>query len=321
MVGIVLGITVDRFTGYSGQISHQLHIMEQADHISNQPTRGVADAFSADTDLTITNTSPLTITPSTPSHTSPLLAQELRVALVIGNSDYQIAPLASPVADAKAMQKILQQLGFHVMSLTDASAVEMHTALLEFGNTLQDVGGVGLFYYAGHGVQVDGENYLIPVGANIRREYEVKYQSLNINQVLDEMGRARNRINIVVLDTCRDNPFVRSTRSLENGLAPINPGNTPSGTIIAYATAAGATAVDGDDNGLFTKHLLTHIRTPNLPIEQVFKRARVDVMQASQGEQVPWEHSSLTGDFYFNSAAISIKEPLVTTLPSQSREG
>jgi len=241
---------------------------------------------------------------------------EYRVALVIGNSDYDQAPLLSPVNDARAMTASLQDAGFHVINLENASAAQMAVALREFGDTLRQVGGVGLFYYAGHGVQLEGENYLVPVDTDIQRAHEIKYQSLNLNQVLDELGEAQNRLNIVILDACRNNPFPRSSRSLQNGLAPVNYSSTPSGTFIAFATGPGQVAVDGDDYGLFTKHLLANMTTPGLPIEQVFKRVRANVMAETDGFQVPWENSSLTGDFFFKTK--SVESPVET--PTQNQE-
>ena len=237
--------------------------------------------------------------PSTEASNLASYPGEYRVALVIGNSTYAQAPLVSPVKDARAMTANLQELGFHVINLENASAAQMTVALREFGDTLRTVGGVGLFYYAGHGVQLEGENYLVPINTDVQRLHEIKYQSLNLNQVLDELGEAQNRLNIVILDACRNNPFTRNTRSFQNGLAPINHTNTPSGTFIAFATGPGQVAIDGDDNGLFTKHLLTNMTIPGLPIEQVFKRVRTGVMAETAGDQVPWENSSLTGDFYF----------------------
>lgn len=241
---------------------------------------------------------------------------EYRVALVIGNSSYPQAPLVSPAKDARDMTEKLQKVGFHVINLENASAAQMFVALREFGDTLRRVGGIGLFYYAGHGVQLDGENYLIPVNTDVQRVHEIKYQSLNLNQVLDELGDAGNRLNIVILDACRNNPFTRDSRSLQNGLAPINYSNTPSGTYISFATGPGQVAIDGDDNGLFTKHLLANMTTPGLPIEQVFKRVRAGVMAETDGAQIPWENSSLTGDFFFQQKPAAKLQAPVSSAPT-----
>ncbi|MEZ5590418.1 MAG: caspase family protein [Gammaproteobacteria bacterium] len=241
---------------------------------------------------------------------------EYRVALVIGNSTYPQAPLVSPANDARDMTEELQKVGFHVINLENASAAQMFVALREFGDTLRRVGGIGLFYYAGHGVQLDGENYLVPVNTDVQRLHEIKYQSLNLNQVLDELGAAGNRLNIVILDACRNNPFTRNSRSLQNGLAPINYSNTPSGTYISFATGPGQVAIDGDDNGLFTKHLLANMNTPGLPIEQVFKRVRAGVMAETDGAQIPWENSSLTGDFFFQPKPAASPQVPVSRAPT-----
>ena len=241
---------------------------------------------------------------------------EYRVALVIGNSTYPQAPLVSPAKDARDMTEELQKVGFHVINLENASAAQMFVALREFGDTLRRVGGIGLFYYAGHGVQLDGENYLVPVNTDVQRLHEIKYQSLNLNQVLDELGAAGNRLNIVILDACRNNPFTRDSRSLQNGLAPLNYSNTPSGTYISFATGPGQVAIDGDDNGLFTKHLLANMSTPGLPIEQVFKRVRAGVMAETDGAQIPWENSSLTGDFFFQQQPAANPQAPVSSAPT-----
>ena len=217
-----------------------------------------------------------------------------RIALVIGNSDYAQKPLVSPVKDAQTVAKQLGQLGFHVIVQENTRAEALQQSLQEFSTLLHATKGVGLFYYAGHGVQVDGTNYLIPVDVDLRQAQSVLDYSLSLSQVLDHLGNAGNQTNIVIIDACRDNPFS------ERGLAPLSYNSTPGNTFIAFATAPGNVAIDGDDNGLFTEHLLAHMDTPSQPIEQLFKKVRQDVMNDSQGKQIPWEHSSLTGDFYFN---------------------
>ena len=220
-----------------------------------------------------------------------------RVALVIGNSRYPDSPLVNPVNDARAMTSTLASLGFTVTSLYDASLTEMNEASRQFGDKLR-VGGVGLFFYAGHGMQIRGKNFLIPVGADIKREDEVQYKAFDANQLLDKMESARNPINIVILDACRNNPFSRSFRSSATGLAQME---APVGTYVSFSTAPGKVASDGDGaNGLFTQHLLTSLRTPGQKVEDVFKQVRVRVMQDSAGQQIPWDSSSLTGDFYFS---------------------
>ena len=221
---------------------------------------------------------------------------EQRIALVIGNSQYKDSPLTNPVNDARAIAKSLAQSGFKVIKKENVGQKEMQVALREFGDGLKN-GGVGLFYYAGHGMQVKGRNFLIPVDAQIQREDEVAYNSVDAGQVLDKMEAAGNRLNIVVLDACRNNPFARSFRSGGAGLAQMD---APVGTLVAFATAPGSVASDGDgQNGLYTQHLLQSMQRPGVKIEDVFKNVRAAVRRDSQGKQVPWESTSLEGDFIF----------------------
>jgi uncharacterized caspase-like protein/WD40 repeat protein len=223
---------------------------------------------------------------------------EQRLALVIGNSGYKSGPLTNPVNDARAMAVRLQQLGFAVIKKENATREQMMTAVRDFG-TLLAKGGVGLFYYAGHGVQSKGVNYLVPVDADIRSEDELSTRAYNANEVLEKMDSAKNRINVVILDACRDNPFARSFRSGGRGLAGMD--QAPSGTLVAYATSPGSTASDGSGaNGLYTEQLLQEMAEPGVKLEEVFKRVRVSVKDRSEGKQLPWEMSSVTGDFYFN---------------------
>lgn len=222
-----------------------------------------------------------------------------RTALLIGNSEYEIGSLRNPANDAQDMAGTLMKLGFDVTFKLNADQEQMEHAISEFGRQLYQ-GGVGLFYYAGHGVQVDGENYLIPVNATIQTESDVRYKAVNIGQVLGKMGEARNGLNMVILDACRDNPFAKSFRSSTRGLAVVN-SSAVKGTLIAYATSPGNVASDGTDrNGLYTKHLLQHLTSPGLPVEQVFKRVLQGVERDTNGKQSPWISSSFSGDFFFN---------------------
>lgn len=223
-------------------------------------------------------------------------AAERRVALVIGNGAYRDAPLRNPVNDASSMARTLGECGFRVRLVLDADRAGMFGAVREFGRDLSG-GGVGLFYYAGHGMAVKGANYLIPVNADITAEHEVPVQALDVASVLGWMEAAGNRLNILVLDACRNNPFPRSFRSSGKGLAQLD---APTGSFVAYATAPGSVAGDGEGtNGLYTQQLLRALQEPGLNVEQVFKRVRVGVKQASLDQQVPWDSSSLTGEFYF----------------------
>ncbi len=229
----------------------------------------------------------------------PAMAQksaEQRIALVIGNSQYKDSPLPNPVNDARAIAKALADSGFKVTKKENAGQKEMQLAMREFGDALK-AGGVGLFYYAGHGMQVKGRNFLIPVDAQIQREDEVAYNSVDAGQVLDKMEAANNRLNIVILDACRNNPFARSFRSGGAGLAQMD---APVGTLIAFATAPGSVASDGEGvNGLYTQHLLNSMQKPGVKIEDVFKNVRASVRKDSGGKQIPWESTSLEGDFIF----------------------
>jgi hypothetical protein len=223
-------------------------------------------------------------------------AGEQRVALVIGNGQYKDAPLSNPVNDARAIAKALTESGFKVTRRENAGQKELQLALRDFGDALK-AGGVGLFYYAGHGMQVKGRNFLIPVDAQIQREDEVAYNSVDVGQVLDKMEAASNRLNILILDACRNNPFARSFRSASVGLAQMD---APVGTLIAFATAPGSVASDGDgQNGLYTQHLLQSMQKPGAKIEDVFKNVRAAVRKDSGNKQVPWESTSLEGDFIF----------------------
>ncbi|MBT8078874.1 MAG: caspase family protein [Gammaproteobacteria bacterium] len=220
-----------------------------------------------------------------------------KIALVIGNSDYAFSPLVNPTNDAADMGAALEALGFEVTVLLNADQRAMKRAIDEFGRKLDRDRGTGLFYFAGHGVQVRGRNYLVPVNARIRTENDVEYESVDAGRVLAKMEDAGNELNIVILDACRNNPFARSFRSARNGLASID---APSGSLIAYATAPGSVAADGSGrNGLYTANLLRAMQVPGLGLEQVFKRVRVAVREATDGLQTPWENTSLEGDFYF----------------------
>ncbi|MGI9066627.1 MAG: caspase family protein [Pyrinomonadaceae bacterium] len=223
-----------------------------------------------------------------------------RLALVIGNAAYENAPsLKNPANDAVDIAGVLSKLGFSVDHGVNLTQRRMKAMIREFGQKLKG-GGQGLFYFAGHGVQLRGRNYLIPVDANIQSETDVEDQGVDTNLMLGMMDEAGNGLNVVILDACRNNPFSRSFRSASNGLAQMD---APSGTLIAYATAPGSVASDGNArNGLYTQELLKNMLMPDLSIEEVFKRVRISVRNSTAGKQTPWEASSLTGDFYFRRA-------------------
>lgn len=235
------------------------------------------------------------LTPAVP----PVVGNEPRFALVIGNSAYKsISPLTSPTYDANDMALTLTNLGFQVVRLENQTQRAMKSAIRALGAQLNK-GGVGLFFFAGHGVQLNGVNYLLPVDADITKEHEIEDQGVSMNLVMGELESARNRMNIIILDACRDNPYSTHFRSATRGLAVIK--NAPTETFIAFSTQPGEKAREDDRNGIYTQELLKHIRTPGLGIEDVFKRVRAGVLQKTQGQQQPWESSSITGAFYFAS--------------------
>ena len=226
-------------------------------------------------------------------------AAQNRVALVIGNADYLAAPLKNPENDARDMAAKLEQVGFDVVLRENLKIRDIGSALREFRARLSP-GDEALFFYAGHGLQVKGINYLPAVDAEIKTEEDLPFQSLNVNQVLEIMDDARTRLNLVFLDACRNNPYSRRFRSTAGGLAKIN---APSGTLISFATRPGSIAADGDGrNGLFTEHLLQEMDAPNVPIESVLKRVVSGVKRATDGAQEPWLEGSIEGEFYFVAA-------------------
>ncbi len=232
--------------------------------------------------------------------TAPLATQGKRVALVIGNAKYRFSPLNNPVNDATDMAASLRSVGFDVIEVKDATLKQMREATRRFADKLE-VSDVGLVYYSGHGIEVKGKNYLIPVNADIRREYEVVDQAFDASNLLRMMeslqSNVKKRVNILIVDACRNNDLPKSWRSTNSGLARMD---APAGSFISFATAPGQVASDGQGrNSPYTKHLLNALKQPNVPIEQVFKQVRRNVMDETGGEQVPWENSSLIGDFYF----------------------
>jgi hypothetical protein len=231
------------------------------------------------------------------AHVHALAANE-RVALLIGNNQYASSPLRNAVNDARDLGDALKELGFKVIVRENTSRKEMIEAIREFGNALEGSQSA-LFFYAGHAMQFKDRNYLIPIDAAMGSEDDVTFFSVEVGQVFDRMDRARTRFNFLILDACRDNPFASSFKVSAAGLAQMS---APQGTIISYATAPGAVAQDGfGRNGTFTKYLLKHIRSPDVPVEIMFKRVREDVVQETRRQQSPWDSSSLKGDFSFNT--------------------
>jgi TolB-like protein/Tfp pilus assembly protein PilF len=232
------------------------------------------------------------------------IPQQKRLALVIGNGNYIYSILANPENDARDMESVLKNLGFIVIKKENLDRKSMNQTIEDFGNRLKNYD-VGLFYYAGHGIQSNGFNYLIPVDASLKTESDVDMNCVRADKVLGKMEDAKCKMNIVILDACRDNPYERSwTRAARGrGLATMN---APVGSIIGYSTAPGMTASDGSGkNSPYTSALLTYISEPDLTIEQMFKKVRTQVINKSNGQQQPWESTNMTGDFYFAGGMVN----------------
>jgi uncharacterized caspase-like protein len=247
-----------------------------------------------------------------------------RVALLIGNNNYATTPLRNAVNDAKDLGEALKELGFQVIVRENASRRDMIEAIREFDKALEG-SNTALFFYAGHAMQFKDRNYLIPIDAAMGTEEDVTFFSLEVSQIFDRMDRAKTKFNFIILDACRDNPFAASFKTTSVGLAQMS---TPSGTLIAYATAPGSVAADGfGRNGIYTKHILQNIRVPDVPVEIMFKRVREGVERETRKQQTPWDSSSLKCDFAFNStsrasvaAAAPAGSPSVDTTLAIERE-
>jgi carboxyl-terminal processing protease len=234
---------------------------------------------------------------------------ERRAALVIGNSAYKVGVLKNPVNDAQAVAASLKGLGFDVVLRENTSLRDMIEAFRQFSLSSKTAA-VRVVFYAGHGVQVKGRNYLLPVDTEIRAEDEVAAKSADLTELLDRLGQLQQGINIVILDACRNNPFsgaeivgpdgrrLKFRGATPAGLAPVE---APLGSMVAFSTAPGGVALDNPNerNSLYTKHLLGTMGTPGLPVELLFKQVRLSVARETGRVQVPWESSSLTGDFCF----------------------
>jgi hypothetical protein len=218
---------------------------------------------------------------------------EPRTALIVGNAAYSNAPLQNPVNDASDMATVLRGAGFDVILKTDADQRSILDGVRAFGDALKAKGGVGLFFFSGHGAQVGGENYLVPVGAPITSGAALRAQAVTAAEVVDAMAAARNGLNIVVLDACRDNPMGGTA----NGLSRID---SNASLFVSFATSPGRVALDGTGrNSPYTKHLAQAINAANLSLEETFKRTLKGVYQETRGEQTPWISSSFFGDFVF----------------------
>jgi uncharacterized caspase-like protein len=231
--------------------------------------------------------------------------EERRLALVIGNAAYSIpdAKLANAANDARLVADTLRDLGFRVRLLEDADHAAMRRTIREFEDELRGERGVAFLYFAGHGAQLEGHNYLMPVGAAVMNELELRSRTVDATELIERLRATGSRLNIVILDACRNNPLYKPTvdaRGLNArvGLASMPPA---AGTVVAFATESGRVASDGSTgHGVYAKHLVHYMRTPGLPLEQLFKRVREAVAAETKGRQVPVEFSALTGaDFYF----------------------
>jgi hypothetical protein len=227
---------------------------------------------------------------------SPVLAAK-RVALVIGNSNYEhVTDLLNPANDANLMERALKDAGFEVIRKNDLNRSDLTAALEDFGRALQQGVDASMFYYAGHGIEVDGVNYLVPVDSNMQRNEDAAALNFSVNSYLSKLEKSGVPFNILVLDACRDNPFA-NLKSKSKGLAPIL---APVGTYIAYSTAPGSVASDGNGkNSPFTEALARSIGFQGLLLEDVFKETRAQVFASTQGQQTTYDSSSIVGTFYF----------------------
>lgn len=230
-----------------------------------------------------------------------------RIALIIGNASYLQAPLRNPANDARAVADTLRELGFEVIHRENVALDGMLDAMRDFAVRSAD-SQVRVFFYAGHGSQLKGRNYLIPVDAQFKEENELPRKAASATELVERLGQMKSGVNIVILDACRNMPFPVGTRTRslggDRGLAPgLAQVSAPKGTLVAYSTAPGSIALDGPDrNSAYTRHLLANMHTPGLPVEQLFKRVRIAVSEETRQAQIPWETSSLMGEFCFRTA-------------------
>ena len=244
-----------------------------------------------------------------PTVTQAQNSPEPRTALIIGNAAYQQSPLANPVNDATDMAQALRGAGFNVILKTDADQRGLREGVRAFTDALKRNGGVGLFFYAGHGAQLSGENYILPVGDPIRNEADLRNRGVTAAEVVDAMASSRQGLNIVVLDACRDNPVVRGPNTTR-GLSRID---SNASLFVSFSTSPGAVALDGSGrNSPYTKHLTQAISAASLSIEETFKRTLKGVYQETKGQQTPWISSSFFGDFVFKPAAGTVAANLQT---------
>jgi uncharacterized caspase-like protein len=249
---------------------------------------------------------------------------ENRLALVIGNSAYRaVTPLPNAQNDARSMADLLGAAGFEVMATPDLSQDDLRKTIGAFAGKLTEKGPdtVALVFYAGHGIQVDGENFIVPVDVDPKREADIPLQAVRLNDLLNTLNSVPNKMRILMLDACRNNPFPAINQTTGKGLAIVDTKSGAPGTFISYSTSPGAEAEDGSGaNSPYTTALLKVAREPGLPIEEAFKRVRVAVNDATQGRQVPWESSSLTSDFrFFGGVAGGVQQAGLPTAAGTAR--
>ncbi|HQC81278.1 MAG TPA: caspase family protein, partial [Accumulibacter sp.] len=220
-----------------------------------------------------------------------------KVALIIGNSAYPNMRLLNPANDARAMSELLGSAGFSVDTRLDATRLDLLAAIERFGDTArQSATELALFYYAGHGAQLDWRNYLLPVDARIASAEQLKQNGIDLGLLLNKLKAASGKSFVIVLDACRDDPFGSAFRTAQKGLSQFD---APVGSLLAYSTSPGNTASDGDGkNGLYTEHLVRELSAGGIRIEDALKRVRLNVRLASNGGQIPWESTSLENDIY-----------------------
>ena len=240
-----------------------------------------------------------------PVHTAHAAGR--RTALVIGNADYASAPLRNPVNDARLVAQTLREIGFEVGLLENGTLHEMLQGVRDWMIRSTDAQ-VRAFYFAGHGTQYQGQNFLIPVDLNISTEAQIRRAAVQLSDVVDSLSAQAHGVNFVIVDACRTDPTAllsrggSRTRSLDDPLrAGFAPEEAPRGTMVAYSTSPGSLAADGvgSRNSVFTQALASQLRQPGIPVESLFKRVRISVMRATSNAQIPWERSSLVGDFCF----------------------
>lgn len=255
------------------------------------------------------------------SFTAAIGATKTGIALIIGNDNYaSFGALSNPVNDANLLKTTLAKLDFDVMLVTDANQQQMQQAIVNFGEALLSSGSdtVGLFYYAGHGLQIDGRNLLVPVDLNADTHSGVMAATIAVESVLDVMRQAGNNLNFIILDACRNNPFItrnirrRGSRRSKRGLAKMQ---APTGTLIAYSTAPGDVAEDGTgQHSPYAEALAKALLLPNVAVERMFRQVRNQVLHKTQKRQIPWESSSLVGDDYFFNPGVA--QPTIANMPA-----